>query len=231
MPSVVLRDPAAPVVRGAPLPADRDLFIGLVAVYGGMVLMMQAWIALIRLAGATGACPCVLRGRLRRLDGPASRRGTAFQPRRLQLCGPGRDDEPRDQSVPVRPGGARGQRLLRARRQALGELLPRPTGLSSWIAGVNATVVQHNELLAASAFACWHSSGVILIAFFVPRARPLLRARPFGRFRARRLEPLVLFHLVGGAHNDALMIGFLVAGSHRTEGRPCWECCCAPPGQ
>jgi hypothetical protein len=39
-----------PVVNGAPLPADKNLFIGLVAVYGGMVLMMQAWIALIRIA-------------------------------------------------------------------------------------------------------------------------------------------------------------------------------------
>jgi len=42
--------PSPPMVAGAPLPANKNLFIGLVAVYGGMVIMLQAWIALIRIA-------------------------------------------------------------------------------------------------------------------------------------------------------------------------------------
>ena len=62
----------------------------------------------------------ILRGCVRRLDGPASCRGAAVQPGLVQLRGPGRDDEPRDQPVLVRAGGARRERLLRAGRQAVG---------------------------------------------------------------------------------------------------------------
>ena len=90
-----------------------------------------------------------------------------------------------------------------------------------WIAGVNATVVRHNELLAVVGFRLLAFIGVLLIAFFVPRL-----ARSYGRdpsvaFVLAVLNPLVLLHLVAGAHNDALMIGCLVAGlSLAREGRP-----------
>ena len=62
---------------------------------------------------------------------------------------------------------------------------------------------------------------MILIAVFVPRL-----ARSYGRdpsvaFTLAVLNPVMLFHLVAGAHNDALMIGFLVAGlALAREGRP-----------
>ena len=58
-----------------------------------------------------------------------------------------------------------------------------------WIAGVNATVVRHNELLAVVGFRLLAFIGVLLIAFFVPRLARCLWSRPFGRLRARRLEP------------------------------------------
>ena len=51
-----------------------------------------------------------------------------------------------------------------------------------------------------------------MIAIFLPRL-----ARSYGRdpsvaFILAVLNPLVLLHLVAGAHNDALMLGFLLAG-------------------
>jgi hypothetical protein len=90
-----------------------------------------------------------------------------------------------------------------------------------WMAGVNATVVDHNELLAVVGFRLLALAGVVMIAIFVPRL-----ARSYGRdpsvaFVLAVLNPLVLLHLVAGAHNDALMLGCLVAGLWLArEGRP-----------
>jgi hypothetical protein len=90
-----------------------------------------------------------------------------------------------------------------------------------WLAGVNATVVRHNELLGVVGFRILALVGVVMIAVFVPRL-----ARSYGRdpsvaFALAVLNPLVLLHLLAGAHNDALMIGFLVAGLLAArKGRP-----------
>ena len=73
-----------------------------------------------------------------------------------------------------------------------------------WLAGVNATVMHHNELWTVVGFRVMALAGVILIAVFLPRL-----ARSYGRdgslaFVLGVLNPLVLLHLVAGAHNDAL---------------------------
>ena len=90
-----------------------------------------------------------------------------------------------------------------------------------WLAGVNATVVRHDELLAVVGFRVLALIGVVMIGIYVPRL-----ARSYGRdpsvaFVLAVLNPLVLLHLVAGAHNDALMLGFLLAGLwFAREGRP-----------
>jgi hypothetical protein len=63
--------------------------------------------------------------------------------------------------------------------------------------------------------------GVVLMGVFLPRL-----ARSYGydgsvAFAFGVLNPLVILHLVGGAHNDALMLGLLVAGlAVARSGRP-----------
>ena len=43
------------------------------------------------------------------------------------------------------------------------------------------------------------------------------------------LNPVTIFHLIGGAHNDALMLGLLVAGvTLAKEKRPSGGSCCVP---
>ena len=82
-------------------------------------------------------------------------------------------------------------------------------------------MVHHNELLAVVGFRIIALVGVVMIAYFVPKL-----ARSYGRdpsvaFVLAVLNPLILLHLVAGAHNDALMLGFLVAGLwFAREGRP-----------
>jgi hypothetical protein len=214
--------PAPPVVAGAPLPPDRDLFIGLVAVYGGMVLMLQAWIALIRVARRHRGLPI----------GPFAAVFAAWTAPLLVVAPLFSRD--------AYSYAAQGEMMSRGISpymfgptvlgvNAFSGLVDRlwanvtsPYGpVFLWMAGVNATVVHHDELAAVVGFRLLALGGVLMIAFFVPRL-----ARSYGRdpsvaFVLAVLNPLVLEHLVAGAHNDALMLGFLLAGLwYAREGRP-----------
>jgi hypothetical protein len=53
--------------------------------------------------------------------------------------------------------------------------------------------------------------GVVLVAVSVPVLARSFRRDPSAAFALAALNPLVLLYLVGGAHNDAVMVGLLVA--------------------
>ena len=53
---------------------------------------------------------------------------------------------------------------------------------------------------------------MLLIAFCVPRLARLYHRDGAELFTLMILNPVTLLHLIGGAHNDALMLGLLVAG-------------------
>ena len=214
--------PAPPVISGAPLPAGKSLFIGLVAVYGGMVLMLQAWIALIRVARrnrglpvasfvavfAAWTAPLMVVAPLFSRDAYSYAAQGEMMSRGISpyLFGPG--------MIGVNAFSGLVDRLWANATSPYGPVF-------LWLAGVNATVVHHNELLAVVGFRLLALIGVIAIAVYVPRL-----ARSYGRdpsvaFVMAVLNPLVLIHLVAGAHNDALMLGFLLAGLwYARERRP-----------
>jgi hypothetical protein len=205
--------PPPPVVTGAPLPADKNLFIGLVAVYGGMVVMLQAWIALIRIARrhqglplrsfaavfAAWTAPLLVVAPLFSRDSYSYAAHGEMMSRGISpyLFGP----------------AVLGVNAFSGLVDKLWADVTSPYGpVFLWIAGVNATVVHHDELLAVVGFRLLALVGVVMIGIFLPRL-----ARSYGRdpsvaFVLAVLNPLVLLHLVAGAHNDALMLGFLVAG-------------------
>ena len=54
--------------------------------------------------------------------------------------------------------------------------------------------------------------GVVLLLIYVPRLARHLGVNPQAATWLGVLNPLVLIHLVGGGHNDALLIGFMVMG-------------------
>ena len=214
--------PPPPVVTGAPLPADKNLFIGLVAVYGGMVIMLQAWIALIRIARrhrglplrsfvavfAAWTAPLLVVAPLFSRDSYSYAAQGEMMSRGISpyLFGP----------------AVLGVNAFSGLVDKLWADVTSPYGpVFLWIAGVNATVVHHNELLAVVGFRLLALVGVVMIGIFLPRL-----ARSYGRdpsvaFVLAVLNPLVLLHLIAGAHNDALMLGFLLAGLwFAREGRP-----------
>ncbi len=214
--------PVPPMVTGAPLPANKNLFIGLVAVYGGMVVMLQAWIALIRLARrhrglplrpfaaifAAWTAPLLVVAPLFSRDSYSYAAQGEMMSRGISpyLFGP----------------AVLGVNAFSGLVDKLWADVTSPYGpVFLWIAGVNATVVHHDELLAVVGFRLLALVGVVMIGVFLPRL-----ARSYGRdpsvaFVLAVLNPLVLLHLIAGAHNDALMLGLLVAGLwYAREGRP-----------
>lgn len=89
------------------------------------------------------------------------------------------------------------------------------------LAGVITNLTAHQELLTVVGLRLLALAGVVLAAAFIPRL-----ARSYGRdpslvFALAILNPITLLHLIGGAHNDALMAGFLIAGvALARTGRP-----------
>jgi len=90
---------------------------------------------------------------------------------------------------------------------------PAPYGpLFLQLDGFFARITFHNELATIVLLRLLAFAGVLLIAFCVPRLARLYHRDGGELFTLMILNPVTIFHLVGGAHNDALMLGLLVAG-------------------
>ena len=91
------------------------------------------------------------------------------------------------------------------------------------LAGWSASITFHHALFTILLLRLQSVGGVALIAYCIPKL-----ARSFGRdpgpaFVLAVLNPLTLLALVGGAHNDALMVGLLLAGITAARSRhPVW---------
>jgi alpha-1,6-mannosyltransferase len=90
---------------------------------------------------------------------------------------------------------------------------PAPYGpLFLQIDGFFARVTLHNELATVVLLRLLSLVGVLLIARCVPRLARLYHRDGAELFTLMVLNPVTLLHLIGGAHNDALMVGLLVTG-------------------
>ncbi len=90
---------------------------------------------------------------------------------------------------------------------------PAPYGpLFLQIDGFFARITFHNELATIVLLRLLSYAGVLLIAFCIPRLARLYHRDGAELFTLAVLNPVVILHLIGGAHNDALMLGLLLAG-------------------
>jgi alpha-1,6-mannosyltransferase len=91
------------------------------------------------------------------------------------------------------------------------------------LAGWSASLSLHHALVTVLLLRLQSVVGIALIAYCIPKL-----ARSFGRdagpaFVLAVLNPLTLLALVGGAHNDAIMVGLLLAGVTAARCRhPAW---------
>ncbi len=202
--------PAQQVVPGSQAPG-QGLFLGVVAVYGGMILMLRVWYDIVRICSkhpgipvsrlvpvfAAWAMPLLFVAPLfsRDLYSYAAQGWMMSHHINPYTYGP---------SV-VGQGPFVG--LVDTMWQNVGS----PYGpVFLVVAGWIVSLTGHNELMSVEGLRLVALLGTVAFAWAVP-----VIARSFGRdgataFALAALNPLVLLHLVGGGHNDALMLGFLV---------------------
>ncbi len=90
---------------------------------------------------------------------------------------------------------------------------PAPYGpLFLQIDGFFTRITFHNELATIVLLRLLSLVGVVLIAWCVPKLARLYHRDGAELFTLMVLNPVTILHLIGGAHNDALMLGLLLAG-------------------
>ena len=90
---------------------------------------------------------------------------------------------------------------------------PAPYGpLFLQIDGFFAKITFHNELATIVLLRLLAYAGVVLIAWFIPKLASLYHRDKAEIFTLAVLNPVTILHLVGGSHNDALMLGLLLGG-------------------
>jgi alpha-1,6-mannosyltransferase len=90
---------------------------------------------------------------------------------------------------------------------------PTPYGpLFVMLAGLTTRIARHDLLASLILLRLTAVCGVVLLAIFVPRIARRLGYDPGLAFAVGVASPLVVFILVAGGHNDALMAGLLAAG-------------------
>ncbi len=80
------------------------------------------------------------------------------------------------------------------------------------LAGWSASLSFHHALITVLLLRVQSVAGVALIAYCIPKLARSFGKDPGPAFVLAVLNPLTLLALVGGAHNDALMVGLLLAG-------------------
>jgi alpha-1,6-mannosyltransferase len=205
--------PPRALVSGLTRPPGQDLFVGVVLVYAGMVIMMRAWYDLYKVTVKHPGLP------VRKLV-------PVFAMWALPL-------------LIVAPIFSRDVYSYAAQGEMMSHGInpysygPAVLGVNNWVnpvdplwqniaspygplfvgaAGAIVSITGHHELAAVVGMRLLALLGVVLVAVFLPRL-----ARSYGydastAFTIAVLNPLVILHLIGGAHNDALMLGLLVAG-------------------
>jgi hypothetical protein len=214
--------PSQPVVQGYNPVPGQWLFLGVVAVYGGIVLLLRAWYDIVKLTSRRPGIPVA---RLvpvfaawvlpLLIVAPLFSRDVYDYAAQGEMMSHGINPYLYGTSVlGSTPFSALVDPLWRNVSSPYGPLF---LVIDGWIV----TVAHHNLLLAVVGLRFLALGGVVLFAAAVPSI-----ARSFGRdpataFVLAALNPLVLLHLVTGAHNDALMLGLLVAGyALARRGRP-----------
>jgi hypothetical protein len=91
------------------------------------------------------------------------------------------------------------------------------------LAGWSASLSLHHALVTIVLLRLQSVFGVALIAYCIPKLARSFGKDPGPAFVLAVLNPLTLLALVGGAHNDAIMIGLLLAGITAARSRhPVW---------
>jgi len=213
--------PAPSIVPGSPSPGQQ-LFLGVVPVYAAMIIMLRVWYDVVKIAGRHPGIP------VRKLVpvfvawvAPLLFVAPLFSRDLYSYAAQG--DMMSHHINPYTYGpSVLGQGPFVGLVDKLWQNVGSPYGpvfltIAGWIVDLSG----HNVLVSVEGLRLLALLGTVMFSWAVP-----VIARSFGRdgsaaFAMAALNPLVLLHLVGGGHNDALMLGLLVAGyALARRGRP-----------
>ena len=191
--------------------------LGLVCVYTGLALMVLAWWWYGRMAPEAGRPAWITLGLWAGpllLAPPMFSRDVYSYLAQGLMAGAGMDVY---QHGPSMLGG-----VIAAQVPAVWQDTPSPYGPVFLIVAEAVTrVFSSHLLLGVVAMRLVAVAGLALLAAATPVLASAAGVRPSAAFWLAVLNPLVLIHLVGGAHNDALMMGLLTAGlAVAVRGRP-----------
>jgi hypothetical protein len=197
-------------------------FLGLVAMYGGLVLFMRVWYGLIRTLSQVKGVP------VRKLVAvlalwivPLLLAPPLFSKDIYSYAAQGEMMSHHISPYHYGPGV-----LGAAPSVALVDHLwlntPVPYGpLFMETDGLLTSASLHHELVDLVLLRLLAVAGVGLMALSIPSLARSLGRDPSYAFTVAVLNPVTILHLVGGAHNDAIMLGLLMAGlAVARRGRP-----------
>jgi alpha-1,6-mannosyltransferase len=194
-------------------PSTTLMLPGVVAVYGGMILFVRVWYGLFQTLRARGGVPIrPLAYMLALWILPLLVVAPLFSKDVFSYAAQGEMMSRHINPYHYGPGTL-GSGPYVTGVDPLWANTPAPYGpLFLILAGWSATLTLHHALLTIVLLRFQSVAGIALIAYCVPKL-----ARSFGRdpgpaFVLAVLNPLTLLALVGGAHNDAIMVGLLLAG-------------------
>lgn len=202
-------DPSGAVVQATGV----LLFVELTAGFCGVVLLVRAWLAITRnVIGATGVPPLRLACILGLWSLPLLVAPPLFSDDIYSYATQG-EMVANHISPYVYGPGVLGATPFESLAQGYWITTPSPYGpFFSGLEGETVRATDYRVLLSLVLFRVLALVGIALAAIFLPSL-----ARSFGRdpgsaFTLGLLNPIVLLFLIGSGHNDALMIGFLIAG-------------------
>jgi hypothetical protein len=194
-------------------PSTTLMLPGVVAVYGGMILFVRVWLGLfqtLRARGGVSIRPLAYMLGLWIL--PLLVVAPLFSRDVFSYAAQGEMMSHHINPYHFGPGTI-GSGPYYSGVDPLWANTPAPYGpLFLMLAGWSASISFHHALLTVELLRLQSVAGIALIAYCIPKL-----ARSFGRdpapaFVLAVLNPLTLLALVGGAHNDAIMVGLLLAG-------------------
>src|SRR5579872_1792152 len=221
----VSKQPGAWFIGVPPIgqPASKSgLFLGLVAVYGGLLLLMRVWCGLIRTFRQVPGVPVkklVLVLALWLV--PLLIAPPLFSKDIYSYAAQGEMMSHHISPYHYGPG-VLGATPAESLVDHFWLTTPVPYGpLFMWMDGALTSVSMHHEMANLILLRLLALVGVGLMAIGIPSLAKSLGRDPSYAFTLALLNPVTVLHLVGGAHNDALMLGLLVSGlAVAKRGRP-----------
>jgi hypothetical protein len=205
-------------------PTTALMLPGVVAVYGGMVLFVRVWFGLYQTLRARPNVPIKqLAYMLALWIAPLMVVAPLFSRDAFSYAAQGEMMSRHINPYNYGPGTLGSGPYVTGVDQ-LWANTPAPYGpLFLMLAGWSATLSFHHALVTVLLLRVQAVAGVALIAYCIPKLARSFGKDPGPAFVLAVLNPLTLLALVGGAHNDALMVGLLLAGVTAARSRhPVW---------